>query len=132
MKAKVITETPYSPNLKAGQVVEIMPGMETDSEGIWNIPGGRLYLCKTEEGRMEYMFPSCLQILVEDGPSDELRKFRDETARQFAAAIISSHNWHKQMDEIRSTHRYDNYVLFVIKNAILLADVLMRALYPKK
>ncbi len=52
MKAKVIEETPYSPNFKKGDVVEIVPGMETDSEGIWNIPGGRLFLCRTEDGHL--------------------------------------------------------------------------------
>ena len=66
MKAKIIRNSNYTPDLKVDEIVEIVPGMETDSEGIFNIPGGKLFLCKKSDGTFAYEFPSNLQIVAED------------------------------------------------------------------
>lgn len=66
MKAKIIRDSIYTPDLEVGEIVEIVPGMETDSEGIFNIPGGKLFLCKKSDGTFAYEFPSNLQIVAED------------------------------------------------------------------
>ena len=54
MKAKVIREPYRLANLKIGDIVEIIPGMETDADGIWNVPAGKLVLCKKEDGTFTY------------------------------------------------------------------------------
>jgi len=71
MKAKVIRDSIYVPNLEVGEIIEIIPGMETDSEGILNIPGGKLFLCKKSDGTFVYEFPSNLQIIADDKPGNK-------------------------------------------------------------
>ncbi len=137
MKAKVIEETPYSPNFKKGDVVEIVPGMETDSEGIWNIPGGRLFLCRTEDGHQAYMFPSCLQVLTGE-ESDSVSEFRKEAATRFAASILANPMWYKRFSGHSVAARFDNayFKKHVMCNAISYADALIKELrlksYPDK
>lgn len=129
MKARVIDETPYSPNFKKGDIVEIVPGMETDSEGIWNIPGGRLFLCRTEDGHQAYMFPSCLQILTGE-VDDSVSEFRKEAALSFASSILANPVWHKNFDGHSNTAQFSNayFKKHVIGNAISYADELIQEL----
>ncbi len=79
MKAKIIRDSNYTPDLEVGEIVEIVPGMETDSEGIFNIPGGKLFLCKKSDGTFAYEFPSNLQIVAEDAvrPKVSFDTFRE-------------------------------------------------------
>ena len=51
MKAKIISKNFYAPQLEEGEIVTIVPGMETDAEGIWNVPAGKLFLCKKGDGK---------------------------------------------------------------------------------
>ena len=73
MKAKVIREPYRLANLKLGEVVEIIPGMETDAEGIWNVPAGKLVLCKKGDGK--YTYSSLLDMeIVDETPSVDWRR----------------------------------------------------------
>ena len=73
----------YQHNLHEGDKVTIVDGMETDAEGIWNIPAGKLVYCVTDDGRCGYFPINDLQIIVEseDEKRDEyLLRLRDEIA----------------------------------------------------
>ena len=87
MKAKVIRDSIYVPNLEIGEIIEIIPGMETDSEGILNIPGGKLFLCKKSDGTFAYEFPSNLQVVTEEKecPKVQFDSFKEAVmpAREF-------------------------------------------------
>lgn len=132
MKARVIDETPYSPNFKKGDIVEIVPGMETDSEGIWNIPGGRLFLCRTKDGHQAYMFPSCLQVLTGE-VDDSVSEFRKEAALRFASAILANPMWYKHFEGRDDGAKFGNayFKKNVIGNAISYADELIEELRMK-
>lgn len=129
MKARVIEETPYSPNFKKGDIVEIIPGMETDSEGIWNIPGGRLFLCRTKDGYQAYMFPSCLQVLTGE-VADSVSEFRKAAALSFASSILANPMWYKNFDGHSNASQFGNayFKKHVIGNAISYADELIQEL----
>lgn len=133
MKARVIEETPYSPNLKVGMVVEIVPGMETDSEGIWNIPAGRLFLCRTEDGHQVYMLPSCLQVQMGE-QEDSVSEFRKEATLRFASAILSNPRWCEHFEASSRFLQFEAayFKANVIGNAISYADALIEALGMKK
>lgn len=89
MKAKVIREPYRLANLKVGEVVEIIPGMETDAEGIWNVPAGKLVLCKKEDGTHTYASLLDMQI-VDESPSVDWQTFRAEAAKDAMCAMINS------------------------------------------
>lgn len=74
-------------NLKIGDIVEIVPGMETDAEGIWNVPAGKLVLCKKEDGTHTYA--SMLDMEIVDYSSVDWDAFRREAAKGFMSAIIT-------------------------------------------
>ena len=116
MKARVIEETPYSPNLKAGMVVEIVPGMETDSEG-----------------HQAYMFPSCLQVLM-DEQADVVAEFRKEATLRFASAILSNPRWCEHFEASSRFLQFEAayFKANVIGNAMSYADALIEALGMKK
>lgn len=87
MKAKVIKEPYRMANLKIGDVVEIVPGMETDAEGVWNVPAGKLILCKKEDGTFTYA--SLLDMEMVDGsPTVDWDEFRREAAKDILSAVL--------------------------------------------
>lgn len=90
MKAKVIREPYRLANLNIGDIVEIIPGMETDAEGIWNVPAGKLVLCKKEDGTFTYA--SLLDMEIIDYHSIDWGAFRRETAKDILCAMIHHQN----------------------------------------
>ena len=91
MKAKVIDTCYYNKTrLTIGEIVEIVPGMETDSEGIWNAPAGKLFLCKKKDGTFAYSTPQDLQLLQEESNDTDWSAFRREAAKDILCAIIST------------------------------------------
>ena len=91
MKAKIIREdTLHAPTLKEGDVVDIVPGMETDAEGIWNAPAGKLFLCKKSDGTLVYTQPSNLKIIYDYEDERKWLEFREETAKSALCAILSN------------------------------------------
>ena len=88
MKAKIINKNPYAPQLEEGEIVSIVPGMETDAEGIWNIPAGKLFLCRKEDGTFAYTTPRNLQILPDAEDEALWKTFRMEAAKEAMASLI--------------------------------------------
>ena len=88
MKAKVIKEPYRMANLKIGDIVEIIPGMETDADGIWNVPAGKLVLCKKEDNTFFYASLCDMEIVEYD--TVDWEAFRREVAKDFTVALVSS------------------------------------------
>jgi hypothetical protein len=88
MKAKVIREPYRMANLQIGEVVEIIPGMETDAEGIWNAPAGKLVLCKKEDGTFTY--GSMLDLEIVEYDTVDWSSFRREAAKDILCAMIQA------------------------------------------
>ena len=89
MKAKVIREPYRLANLNIGDIVEIIPGMETDAEGIWNVPAGKLVLCKKEDGTYTYS-SLCDMEIVDESPSVDWGAFRREAAKDILVALCTT------------------------------------------
>lgn len=90
MKAKVIKEPYRMANLKIGDIVEIIPGMETDAEGIWNVPAGKLVLCKKEDNTFSYASLCDMEIVEYD--TVDWEAFRREAAKDILCAMIHHQN----------------------------------------
>lgn len=87
MKAKVIRKPYCLANLNIGDIVEIIPGMETDADSIWNVPAGKLVLCKKEDGTFTYA--SLLDMEIVDYYSIDWEAFRREAAKEILANMLS-------------------------------------------
>lgn len=111
MKAKVIYTHKLTPLLNVGDVVEIIPGMETDAEGIWNAPAGKLVLCKKEDGRCCYASMRDMEII--EYSTVDWEKFRRETAKDILSALCSFPPINYKLD---------------VRDAINIADELIRQL----
>ncbi len=88
MKAKVIKEPYRLANLNIGDIVEIIPGMETDAESIWNVSAGKLVLCKKEDGTFTYA--SLLDMEIIDYNSIDWDIFRKEAAKDILVALCTT------------------------------------------
>lgn len=119
MKAKVIREPYRLANLKIGDVVEIIPGMETDAEGIWNVSAGKLVLCKKEDGTFTYA--SLLDMEIIDYHSIDWRTFRREAAKDILAGMMA----HQRIT-------YGQNYEILAKYAITYADELIKQLKEEK
>lgn len=87
MKARILRTNYYTPKLSEGEIVEIIPGMETDAEGIWNAPAGKLVLCRTEDNTFTYASPLDMEIIEYD--TVDWSAFRREAAKDLLCAIVS-------------------------------------------
>lgn len=119
MKAKVIREPYRLANLNIGDIVEIVPGMETDAEGIWNVPAGKLVLCKKEDGTFTYA--SLLDMEIIDYHSVDWADFRREAAKDILAGFAA-----------KIGHPMSDYSEQSCKYAIQLADELIKQLKEEK
>lgn len=116
MKAKVIyTDKLFTPLLNVGDVVEIIPGMETDAEGIWNAPAGKLVLCKKEDGRCCYASMRDMEII--EYSTVDWEKFRREAAKDILSALCSFQPINNYKEDVRQ--------------AINIADELIKQLKEK-
>ena len=89
MKAKIIDTCFYNKTrLTIGEIVEIVPGMETDAEGIWNAPAGKLFLCKKQDGTFAYSLPQDLQLLPEGSNDANWSAFRREAAKDILCSLL--------------------------------------------
>ena len=50
-------------DIPVGTILEVIPGMNVDSEGIFNIPGGMCYLCKKQDGGLKYILAQNVEIV---------------------------------------------------------------------
>lgn len=100
MKAKVIDTCYYNKTrLTIGEIVEIVPGMETDSEGIWNAPAGKLFLCKKKDGTFAYSTPQDLQLLLEESNDTDWSAFRRDAAKAAMLGILAGRKSHQGIQE---------------------------------
>lgn len=121
MKAKVIREPYRLANLKIGEVVEIIPGMEVDAEGIWNVPAGKLVLCRKKDGT--YCYASMLDMEIVEYDSVDWAAFRREAAKDILNSIISTASKVYEFESLDKS--------FWCKQAIDWADELIRQLKEK-
>lgn len=118
MKAKVIYTDIHTRSLKVDEIVEIIPGMETDAEGIWNAPAGKLVLCKKKDGTCCYASMRDM-VIVDESPSVDWDAFRREAAKEILPAIIEKKS--------AMCGYYE-----VVNEAILFADELIKQLRDGK
>ncbi|MBO7071851.1 MAG: hypothetical protein J6W09_11250 [Bacteroidales bacterium] len=86
MKARILRTNYYTPKLSEGEIVEIIPGMETDAEGIWNAPAGKLVLCRKEDNTFTYASPLDMEIIEYD--TVDWSAFRREAAKDILPSLI--------------------------------------------
>ena len=87
MKARILRTNFYTPTLSKGEIVEIIPGMETDAEGIWNAPAGKLFLCRKEDNTFSYASPLDMEIIEYN--TVDLDAFRREAAKDILCSLLS-------------------------------------------
>ena len=120
MKAKIIREPYRLANLNIGDIVEIIPGMETDAEGIWNVPAGKLVLCKKEDGTYSYS-SLCDMEIIDESPSIDWDTFRREAAKDILCAIVANNN----------LGYYGDSNTRIVASAIAITDELIKQLKEK-
>lgn len=113
MKAKVIKEPYRLANLNIGDVVEIIPGMETDAEGIWNVPAGKLVLCKKEDGTFTYA--SLLDMEIIDYNSVDWADFRKEVAKNVLSRLATWDAARNISDEVKLAISYADELIKQLK-----------------
>lgn len=92
MKARV-KETYYTSSFKEGEIVEIIPNMEADAADVFNVPAGKCFLCKKEDGTLKYIIATNLQLLSSEEDPDYWTRLEHQYAGQFMQAMISSSNY---------------------------------------
>ena len=88
MKAKILRTNYHTPKLSEGEIVEIITGMETDAEGLWNAPAGKLVLCRKEDNTFTYASPLDIEIIEYD--TVDWDAFRREAAKDILPSIITA------------------------------------------
>ena len=119
MKARILRTNYYTPKLSEGEIVEIIQGMETDAEGIWNAPAGKLVLCRKEDNTFTYASPLDMEIFEYD--TVDWSAFRREAAKDAMCQLIGM-------------GRDDGYKYSpeeVVRYAIIYADELIKQLKEK-
>ena len=119
MKAKVNSTNFYTPKLSVGEIVEIVPGFETDAEGIWNAAAGKLVLVRKDDGTHCYVCPLDIQIIGSD--TDDWEPYRREAAKDLMCTLL-------QNGKMLAAHPYD----WFCDKAIELADNLIKQLKEKR
>lgn len=132
MKAKVIREPYRLANLNMGDIVEIVPGMETDAEGIWNVPAGKLVLCKKEDGTFTYA--SLLDMEIIDYHSVDWADFRREAAKAAMQGILASgaDGWSLTLAEGYKPEEKHSYPIGIARFAIACTDELIKQLKEER
>jgi len=90
MKARV-KATYYTSAFNEGEIVEIIPNMEADSADVFNVPAGKCFLCKKEDGTLKYIIATNLQLLSsEDGTPDYWTRLEHQAAIAAMQGILSN------------------------------------------
>lgn len=122
MKARILRTNYYTPKLSEGEIVEIIKGMETDAEGVWNAPAGKLVLCRKQDNTFTYASPLDMEIIEYN--TIDWAAFRREAAKDFMSAIIT-----------REAPQYNfacRNVADRVTEAIMWADELIKQLKEEK
>lgn len=88
MKARILQTNFYTPKLSEGEIVDIIQGMETDAEGVWNAPAGKLVLCRKQDNTFTYASPLNMEIFEYD--TVDWDAFRREAAKEILPSIITA------------------------------------------
>lgn len=89
MKARVIS-TYYTSSLKEGEIVEIIPNKEADAADVFNVPAGKCFLCKKEDGTLKYIIATNLQLLSSEDDPDYWTRLEHKAAIAAMQALLSS------------------------------------------
>ena len=89
--------------------------METDAEGIWNAPAGKLVLCRKQDNTFAYASPIDMEIIEYN--TVDWSSFRREAAKDILAGFAA-----------KIGHPMSDYSEQSCKYAIQLADELIRQL----
>lgn len=79
MKARV-KETYYTSAFNEGEIVEIIPNMEADAADVFNVPAGKCFLCKKEDGTLKYIIATNLQLLSSEQDPDYWTRLEHQAA----------------------------------------------------
>lgn len=94
-------------------VLDVIPGMEVDAEGVFNIPAGMCYLCKTPSGKLRYVLATNVEIV--DASTIDWEQVRIQAAIAAMQGVFAS----KDIDLYRDD---------VVKIAVIYADSLIEEL----
>lgn len=90
--------------------------METDAEGVWNAPAGKLVLCRKEDNTFTYASPLDMEIIEYN--TIDWSSFRREAAKDILCALLTGNEGY---------HGDGENEMFA-KQAVGLADDLIRQL----
>ena len=77
----------FCPSLPVGVTLEVVPGMEVDSESIFNTPSGMCYLCRTVSG--DHFYVPAIHLKVVDTDTTDWDQVRVQAAIQSLNGILS-------------------------------------------
>ena len=89
MKARV-KETYYTSSFKEGEIVEIIPNMEADAADVFNVPAGKCFLCKKEDGTLKYIIATNLQLLSSEDDPDYWNHLEHQAAIAAMQGFLAS------------------------------------------
>lgn len=89
MKARV-KATYYTSAFNEGEIVEIIPNMEADAADVFNVPAGKCFLCKKEDGTLKYIIATNLQLLSSEEDPDYWTRLEHQYAGMAMQALLSS------------------------------------------
>lgn len=78
----------FCPSLSVGVTLEVVQGMEVDSESIFNTPSGMCYLCRTVSGDQFYV--PAIHLKVVDSDTTDWDKVRVQAAIYSLNGILSN------------------------------------------
>lgn len=86
----------FCPSLPVGITLEVVPGMEVDSESIFNAPSGMCYLCRTVSGDQFYV--PAIHLKVVDSDTTDWDKVRVQAAISSLNGLLSNSSTVNCMD----------------------------------
>lgn len=87
----------FCPNLSVGVILEVVPGMEVDSESIFNTPSGMCYLCRTVGGELIYV--PAIHLKVVESDTTDWDKVRIQAAISSLNGILSNPRIVRSVDD---------------------------------
>lgn len=97
MKVKLINNFLYK-DIPVDTLLDTIPGMEVDSEGIFNIPGGMCYLCKTPRGSLKYVLATSVEIV--DASNIDWEQIRVQASISAMQGLFASKDFNPYKDDV--------------------------------
>ena len=119
MKARV-KATYYTSAFNEGEIVEIIPNMEADAADVFNVPAGKCFLCKKEDGALKYIIATNLQLLASEDNPDYWTRLEHQYAGMAMRGICANYTeFTKDNDGTLSNTE------MIVENARLIAHALV-------